>query len=521
MRSASLSARALLALAALLILPALAATRAQALDRSGYDELQKLMADARTAEADVFAPGAWAKATAALARADQDIAGAKKQETLDKHVAEAREFVENARKATDVCRLALQQYAEPRDKARQARAQELVPAIYKVAEAQFVKATAKVESGDVKGGLKEADATAPLFNRAELEAIRVDILGTADKLIAQAVAGDAGKFALATLDRARAAREKADRILTANRADRQTALPEAKTAEYEARHATNIAQSVRSLARNDQAWEKLMLVYEIQMDRAGQAAGLARLPFDNGPQAAADSLIARTRALQAENQKLESALASAGGQLKQTLARLGQTDAAGDTPGLARDLDARVAGLQSEKTGLAAQIQAGQVKLAELSQEHAAAAGELAARREKEEKFRKAKELIGPGEGEVLYNPANDVVLRLSGLAFESGKSDLRENQKPLLKKAQEVINLFPGSRLLVEGHTDAAGDASANLRLSDKRAIAVMQYLRESLVIPADKISAVGYGSERPVASNENADGRAKNRRIDIIIMQ
>jgi chemotaxis protein MotB len=47
------------------------------------------------------------------------------------------------------------------------------------------------------------------------------------------------------------------------------------------------------------------------------------------------------------------------------------------------------------------------------------------------------------------------------------------------------------------------------------------MQYLRQSLLIPADKIRSIGYGSDRPVASNKTPDGRAKNRRIDIMIMQ
>ena len=520
MRIAHLSTRALAALAVVSAVTALGATGAAALDKTHYDEVAKLAATARGAEANVFAPGAWQKAIEALARADQDLAGGRKQDALEKHVAEAREYVENARKATDVCRLALQQYCDPREKARQARAPELVPALYKEAEAQFMKATAKVESGDVKKGLAEAEAAVPLFDRAELEAIRADVLGTADKLIAQAVAGEADKFALATLDRARTERERADKILASDRTNRAAAKAEALTAEYEARHAANIAQSVRSLARNDQAWEKLMLVYEIQMDRSGQAAGAQRLPFDTGPQAAADTLIAAIRALQGENQRLSGALRTTSDQLEQTLGRLGAAGAAGEAPTLARDLDRKVAALLTEKTGLAAEIQAGQAKFAELSQEHAAA-GELAARRDKEERFRKAKELIGPGDGVVLYNPANDVVLRLTGLAFESGKSEVRDDQLPLLKRAGQVIGLFPGARLNVEGHTDAAGDQGANVRLSEKRAMAVMQYLRESLVIPADKISAMGYGAERPVASNQTADGRAKNRRIDIIIMQ
>jgi outer membrane protein OmpA-like peptidoglycan-associated protein len=184
-------------------------------------------------------------------------------------------------------------------------------------------------------------------------------------------------------------------------------------------------------------------------------------------------------------------------------------------------VDEKVAALAAEKSGLAAEIAAGQEKLAELSQEHAAAAEELGARREREEKFRRAKELITPADGEVLYNPANDIVLRLSGLSFESGKSDIRDTQMALLAKVKEILKMFPDSRLIVEGHTDTAGDPGSNQRLSERRAIAVMQYLRESLVLPAERISALGYGADRPVASNQTPEGRAKNRRIDIVIMR
>ncbi|UCD18001.1 MAG: OmpA family protein, partial [Candidatus Zixiibacteriota bacterium] len=59
------------------------------------------------------------------------------------------------------------------------------------------------------------------------------------------------------------------------------------------------------------------------------------------------------------------------------------------------------------------------------------------------------------------------------------------------------------------------------NMRLSEKRAFAVMQYLRQSMSVPADRIKSIGYGSDRPIASNQTSEGRAKNRRIDIIILQ
>ena len=93
-----------------LVACAVAAGSAAALDRAAYDELVKQMDDSRRLEADVFAPNAWAKAEEALAKAEKALATERKQGQLDKQVAEAREFVENAGRASEVCRLSLQQH---------------------------------------------------------------------------------------------------------------------------------------------------------------------------------------------------------------------------------------------------------------------------------------------------------------------------------------------------------------------------------------------------------------------------
>ena len=142
-----------------------------------------------------------------------------------------------------------------------------------------------------------------------MEAIRAAILGKADRLLAKAVADDAEKYAPSTLDKARSARSQSNAILTADRYNRDEAVAQATRAEYEARHASNIGLSVRSLERNDQAWEKLMLGYEIQMNRVGEAFALAHLPFDDGPQAATDQLVTQITELQAQDQQLSSDLA--------------------------------------------------------------------------------------------------------------------------------------------------------------------------------------------------------------------
>ena len=82
-----------------------------------------------------------------------------------------------------------------------------------------------------------------------------------------------------------------------------------------------------------------------------------------------------------------------------------------------------------------------------------------------------------------------------------------------------DMKTMFPGASLVVEGHTDANGSDSQNLILSQDRADAVKQYLVSNFGLDAEKVSSIGYGEARPVATNETASGRARNRRIDLVI--
>jgi outer membrane protein OmpA-like peptidoglycan-associated protein len=268
-----------------------------------------------------------------------------------------------------------------------------------------------------------------------------------------------------------------------------------------------------------------MLLYEIQMNRVGATAEIETLPFDDGPLAAADTLIAYIKSLQTTNESLSANMGDLSGfvseQIKALLTRMDIATDTKDPAKLLSQLEKAVAALQIDKTNLSMKLASVQEELDGLKAEHESTAAELATRTDREEKFRKAKQALNPSEGEVLFNSSNDIVLRLSGLSFDSGKDQIKDEHIPLLEKVKGIIEMFPEAQLMVEGHTDAQGDASANVTLSEKRAYAVMQYLRQSLLLSADQIRSMGYGADRPVASNQTADGRAKNRRIDIIIMQ
>jgi outer membrane protein OmpA-like peptidoglycan-associated protein/uncharacterized protein YidB (DUF937 family) len=107
--------------------------------------------------------------------------------------------------------------------------------------------------------------------------------------------------------------------------------------------------------------------------------------------------------------------------------------------------------------------------------------------------------------------------LNLMVVYFDSGKSSIKDVSLPILQKAASAINKAPvGIELIITGHTDSRGPEPENVKLSLERAQSVIAKLTELGVdISSKKLTGKGLGSSEPVASNENLEGRAKNRRI------
>lgn len=109
-------------------------------------------------------------------------------------------------------------------------------------------------------------------------------------------------------------------------------------------------------------------------------------------------------------------------------------------------------------------------------------------------------------------------VITLSGsVMFASGQAALLSNARPKLDEVAAALKQSEG-QFVVEGHTDSVGSDSLNQDLSVRRAQSVRDYLVDRGV-PSEKIKAVGYGKGRPVTENNTAEGRANNRRVEIVI--
>ena len=126
-----------------------------------------------------------------------------------------------------------------------------------------------------------------------------------------------------------------------------------------------------------------------------------------------------------------------------------------------------------------------------------------------------------PDEGEQKVKVTEEKIEILERIYFDTGKSSIKERSYNILDQIASVLKANPQiTKVRIEGHTDSRGDADYNKQLSQDRADAVREYLIES-GIDETRLASKGYGEEQPIADNDTATGREKNRRVEFRIVE
>jgi OOP family OmpA-OmpF porin len=322
-------------------------------------------------------------------------------------------------------------------------------------------------------------AAAEDFDRAELEAISRQLLGPAQQALQSAEEFKAKRYAPQTFAKAQQQIAAAETAVTTDRYATEAILALAMDAEYSAKQAARIA----AIAREKPKPEQLLLRWDGYVEQLQDAAGITPDASDNAETATLELAEEITR-LRTSEQMLTGELADSRAFVA------AQADEI-------RELDQRLGGASAEREVLVLQL-------------------EDQAR--SEEQFGQTEALFDPTEGTV-FRQSNNIVVRLFGLVFASGSAKLEESNQAMLDKIQRTVEIYPGATVVIEGHTDSQGSTRLNQRLSQNRADAVRTYLLENVPITPQRISAVGYGAGKPIANNETEEGRAQNRRIDLVI--
>jgi outer membrane protein OmpA-like peptidoglycan-associated protein len=114
---------------------------------------------------------------------------------------------------------------------------------------------------------------------------------------------------------------------------------------------------------------------------------------------------------------------------------------------------------------------------------------------------------------------AEGLVVSLPGILFDSNATTLKSEMREILSQVAGILQLIPGFHIDVEGHTDSIGSAEDNAWLSEARGQSVREFL-VSAGVPTGSVSVKAFGEGLPIASNDTPEGRLKNRRVDLVIL-
>jgi outer membrane protein OmpA-like peptidoglycan-associated protein len=314
---------------------------------------------------------------------------------------------------------------------------------------------------------------------------------------------------------------------------------------YEARNAVRIAKWAGADVDAKESFQKanqLLVQAEAYKVRKASSRSIA-MASREAVQTAEDA-----RLIALKNQadtRLENERAASANRVVQANTAASEARADANEAGRARaraELDRAMAQAQAERTksesDLAAQRAAADAKaLAERTQldsemaaeratrdkEAAVAASELARKTAADQAEREKHELrlkLADQLGRILEtrDSARGLIVNMSDVLFDTGKYELKPGARVKLAKISGIILAYPTLKLEVEGHTDSVGSNELNMKLSDRRAGAVRDFLMNQGVA-GDSISAHGFGEDQPVATNDTASGRQQNRRVEMVV--
>jgi OOP family OmpA-OmpF porin len=451
------------------------------------DELKAAIDQARTEQLDILSPTNFSAAVSAYDAAVKDAARGRNAERVRGNIDKGSAALTKAAAVAASVREHLASPLHAREDALAAEAPKFAAVEWAKAAERFYDAVVRLERDDLKGAERRGAESEVLLRDAELIAIKGRILNEARALIAKADETKVARQAPRTLQAAKRYLAEAEQEINRNRYDVTVPKNLAEQARYEAQHALYFAELIRSVLKKESddqfGMEEMLLGFEEPLKRIAQELEV-QPRFDEGYLRPMQDLLEAAQKLQQSNRRLAQEM---------------------------KDRDDQIAALNREMARL-------EQRLGGVSEERIALQRRVDAQERLRASVAAIEAMFTPSEARVIRQ-GDDVVISLLGINFPTGRSTIGAANAGLMSKVQEALALFPDAPIVVEGHTDSQGSDSANLILSQDRADAVKQYIVTNFGRNPERISSIGYGEARPVATNETADGRARNRRIDLVI--
>ena len=480
---ASLSSFVRSLLLAVFVLSAGFAVAQDELRNTFFKNVDAARASADGVNAYLLAPRSYGAATKDYEAAEAGLNRGRNIDYVRSKAGSAEAHYKTATIAAALAKTVLSQVMKSRQDAANAKATELSTEIWDKAQREFGTAIRYLERGDLKNAKRKDIAATSLYREAELVAIKAQYLTETRRLLADAERARVGRYAPLTLGRANQLLAEAEKELNENRYDTDRPRNLARQANYEAKHAIYLSKVVQEVRNKDLTVEQLVLEWEEPLNKIAGAADIVPA-MSNGHAELVGELVAHIE------------------------------DQGNEIQGLQQDYEAgnlRLADMEEELRAL-------DQRLGGATAERAALVQRLEAQARVKAQFEQVEKMFNRNEARV-FREGNNVILRMVGLSFDSGKSEIRQGSFDLLTKVERAIDVFPRSELVIEGHTDSYGGDESNQQLSQQRAESVQKYMINAMRIPSYRLIATGFGETNPVANNETESGRARNRRIDIVI--
>ncbi|KAA3617509.1 MAG: OmpA family protein [Calditrichaeota bacterium] len=434
-----------------------------------FADYESLIEQVRSGNGEILSPEFYKNAVEVYQEAIEAYEEKESQKIIREKLDESAKYARDALGIIKLANLTLKQTIDAREAALSAEAPIYAAKLWEEAEEEFREATQNLEDDDIDDAKEYGQTAQQLFNQSELLGIKNGILGEAREKVKLAEEAEAGEYSFHTLTDAQNLLVETERLLDGDRYAREEAIQKAAKASYQGSHAAYLAKTIKALSTKDENWENLILKFEEFLTEFGSQFNY-KPQFDEGFDNSVRSISEYIKTLK-EDKK----------QLIQENGRL-------------------------------------QEELNSVKEREENYSAELEKKKDKERRIDKVKSLFSSNEAKVIYEGDN-LIIRLFGINFPSGKAIIQPEYFSLLTKVQQALREFQDSHYLIEGHTDALGNNNRNKILSEKRALSVREYLIANMDLSDSQITHIGFGESKPVASNETRQGRELNRRIDVVI--
>jgi OOP family OmpA-OmpF porin len=437
-----------------------------------FNELDNDIGNARNNQVNVLSPTWFAKAERSLREAKELLDRGGELSKVSQKLVDG-----GAQEMAQLARTALSDSIKARKLARAAGATRLGKD-YADVEERFLNLTKAIENNNLLWARKKESKVIKAFDHLELRAIKEQTLGEVRTLINQAEGEGARKIAPKTFAVAEKRLAEADTFISKNRYQKEEIHKKAGDALFQARRLLHVTRQSGKIQKMEP--EQITMWIEGILYKTTHALS-------------APDMRDRTFTMQIENINGSIATLQADHQFMAEKVKAQQTEI--------ETMENRIASLEGR------------------TQEEKAKKERLAEEKWFNELFNEVQSFFSQNEAEV-YKQGNRLVIRLKAMEFPVGKDFIVPGNYSLLSKVQRAIRTFEEPRVVIEGHTDSTGSDELNQHLSQQRAEAVRKYFVANGTLRDEGVLAVGYGSERPLASNKTVAGRSINRRIDLVIM-